>query len=112
LVLYLAFFSIDAGEVWITRSVNSLKSFKTMREDSPKTTLEWFGNGKTPPTYCLTVTDCFTAQGATTFRLKTKGLTIFLDTWLERPTVLPKFLSIEEVPEADYIFISHAHFDQ
>ncbi|KEQ90237.1 hypothetical protein AUEXF2481DRAFT_48834 [Aureobasidium subglaciale EXF-2481] len=55
------------------------------------TTLEWFG--------------------ATTFRLKTRGLTIFLDTWLEKPDVLPHYLSIDQVTEADYIFISHAHFD-
>ena len=50
--------------------------------------------------------------GATTFRLCTNGLTIFLDTWLERPDVLPKYLDINNVTEADYIFISHAHFDQ
>lgn len=25
--------------------------------------------------------------------------------------MLPHYLSIEDVPEADYIFISHAHFD-
>jgi len=43
--------------------------------------------------------------------MKTKGLTIFLDTWLERPSVLPHYLSISQVTEADYIFISHAHFD-
>ncbi|THX49389.1 hypothetical protein D6D06_08572 [Aureobasidium pullulans] len=56
-----------------------------------ETTLEWFG--------------------ATTYRLKAKGLTIFLDTWLEKPSVLPHYLSIDQVTEADYIFISHAHFD-
>jgi hypothetical protein len=50
--------------------------------------------------------------GATTFRLKMCGLTIFLDTWLERPNILPKYLDIEDVTEADYIFISHAHIDQ
>jgi hypothetical protein len=50
--------------------------------------------------------------GATTFRLKICGLTIFLDTWLDRPSVLPKYLVIEDITEADYIFISHAHFDQ
>ncbi|KAF2650003.1 Metallo-hydrolase/oxidoreductase [Lophiostoma macrostomum CBS 122681] len=55
------------------------------------TTLEWFGT--------------------TTYRLKTNGITIFLDTWLERPSVLPKFLDVNAVTEADYIFISHAHFD-
>ncbi|XP_014550240.1 hypothetical protein COCVIDRAFT_31964 [Bipolaris victoriae FI3] len=55
------------------------------------TTLEWFG--------------------ATTFRLKTRGLTIFLDTWLDRPAALPSYISIADVREADYVFISHAHFD-
>lgn len=50
--------------------------------------------------------------GATTYRVKANGLVIFLDTWLERPSVLPKVLAIEDVTEADYIFISHAHFDQ
>lgn len=50
--------------------------------------------------------------GATTFRVKANGLVIFLDAWLERPDVLPKVLAIDDVAEADYIFISHAHFDQ
>ncbi|KAI8241141.1 UPF0173 metal-dependent hydrolase [Colletotrichum sp. SAR 10_99] len=50
-------------------------------------------------------------NGATTFRLKANGLMIFLDTWLEKPSVLPKYLDIDDVAEADYIFISHAHFD-
>lgn len=50
--------------------------------------------------------------GATTYRLKACGLTIFLDTWLDRPSCLDQYLSIEDVTEADYIFISHAHFDQ
>ncbi|KAG7046633.1 hypothetical protein JMJ77_0014858 [Colletotrichum scovillei] len=50
-------------------------------------------------------------ESATTFRVKANGLVIFLDTWLERPTVLPKVLAIDDVDEADYIFISHAHFD-
>ncbi|KAE9378579.1 hypothetical protein N431DRAFT_501171 [Stipitochalara longipes BDJ] len=56
-----------------------------------ETTLEWFG--------------------ATTFRMKTHGLIIFLDTWLERPSSLPSYLAIDGVAECDYIFISHAHFD-
>lgn len=51
-------------------------------------------------------------SGATTFRLKVKGLTIFLDTWLERPSSMPTFLTVNDVEECDYIFISHAHFDQ
>lgn len=50
--------------------------------------------------------------GATTYRLKTKGVTIFLDAWLEKPSVLPSYLRLEDVDDADYIFISHAHFDQ
>lgn len=62
-----------------------------------------------PSSLALQTHDCV---GATTYRLKTNGLTIFLDTWLERPDVLPKVLAIEDVTEADYIFISHAHFDQ
>ncbi|KAL1900671.1 hypothetical protein Sste5346_002396 [Sporothrix stenoceras] len=49
--------------------------------------------------------------GATTFRLKTKGLTIFLDAWLERPSTIPTYIKIDDVTEGDYIFISHAHFD-
>ncbi|RYC90166.1 hypothetical protein BFJ63_vAg7107 [Fusarium oxysporum f. sp. narcissi] len=57
-------------------------------EDS---TLEWFG--------------------ATTFRLRIRGVTVFLDTWLDRPSVLKTYLPVDKVKEADYIFISHAHFD-
>lgn len=53
-----------------------------------------------------------TLAGTTTYRLRTKGVTIFLDTWLDRPSVLPKYIGIDDVIEADYIFISHAHFDQ
>jgi len=44
--------------------------------------------------------------------LKSKGIAIFLDTWLERPSTLPKYLSIDQIEEYDYIFISHTHFDQ
>ncbi|KAG9256518.1 uncharacterized protein F5Z01DRAFT_697194 [Emericellopsis atlantica] len=55
------------------------------------TTLEWFG--------------------AATYRLRTNGLTIFLDAWLDKPAGMPQFLRTDEVEEADYIFISHAHFD-
>ncbi|KAI5845648.1 hypothetical protein DFP73DRAFT_624314 [Morchella snyderi] len=58
---------------------------------SEQTTIEWFG--------------------ATTYRLKTRGLTIFLDTWLDRPSMLPQYLSTSDVAEYDYIFTSHAHFD-
>lgn len=63
-----------------------------------------------PPSFCNAVANQYT--GATTFRLKVKGLTIFLDTWLERPSNITTFLKVEDVEECDYIFISHAHFDQ
>ncbi|KAK3109791.1 hypothetical protein LTR53_016570 [Teratosphaeriaceae sp. CCFEE 6253] len=43
--------------------------------------------------------------------MRAKGLTVFLDAWLERPSKLPQFIDLHEVAEADYIFISHAHFD-
>ncbi|KAJ9419777.1 hypothetical protein QL093DRAFT_2565743 [Fusarium oxysporum] len=49
--------------------------------------------------------------GTTTFRLKWKGLTIFHDTWLEKPAGLKRHLELDEVTELDYIVISHAHFD-
>ncbi|KAF9871028.1 2, 4-dichlorophenol 6-monooxygenase [Colletotrichum karsti] len=59
----------------------------------------------------LTMASTIEWFGATTFRVKANGLVIFLDTWLDRPDVLPKVLAIDDVTEADYIFISHAHFD-
>jgi L-ascorbate metabolism protein UlaG (beta-lactamase superfamily) len=50
--------------------------------------------------------------GCTTFRLKTHGLTLFFDTYLDRPPGLPSVgLSAAEVTDADYVFVSHAHFD-
>ncbi|KAI8651120.1 Lactamase-B domain-containing protein [Fusarium keratoplasticum] len=49
--------------------------------------------------------------GATTYRLRTNGLTIFLDSWLDKPARMPRYLELKDVQEADYIFISHAHFD-
>ncbi|KAI9679695.1 MAG: hypothetical protein M1822_007301 [Bathelium mastoideum] len=62
-----------------------------MLDDEDQATLEWFG--------------------ATTFRLRACGLTIFLDTWLERPSLLPSYMRIVDSGPVDYIFISHAHFD-
>lgn len=76
------------------------------------TTLEWFGKSPSVAYRPDRILTQYYHTGATTFRLKTCGLTIFLDTWLDRPSVLPKYLDIEDVTEADYIFISHAHFDQ
>lgn len=72
-------------------------------------TLEWFGRCACLP--CIDNMLILHHTGATTYRLRAKGLTLWLDTWLERPSSLPRFLSIADVKEADYIFISHAHFD-
>ena len=56
------------------------------------TTLEWFG--------------------CTTFRLRTRGLTLFFDTYLDRPPGLPPVgLSARDVTDAEFVFVSHAHFD-
>ncbi|KAJ5758392.1 hypothetical protein N7520_005548 [Penicillium odoratum] len=49
--------------------------------------------------------------GATTFCLRASGLTIFHDTWLDRPSLMPHYLNINDVTNVDYILISHAHFD-
>jgi L-ascorbate metabolism protein UlaG (beta-lactamase superfamily) len=50
--------------------------------------------------------------GTATFRVKTKGLTLFFDGYLDRlPGVDPVGLSTAEVDEADFVFVSHAHFD-
>lgn len=73
------------------------KSFAKMPSETNKTTLEWSGSSILPkPSSHETNRLCL---GATTFRLKTKGLTIFLDTWLEKPSVMPKYLAIEDVEE-------------
>lgn len=55
-------------------------------------TLEWFGTA--------------------TFRVNTKGLTLFFDAYLDRlPGLDPVGLSTAEVDVADFVFVSHAHFD-
>lgn len=74
------------------------------------TTLEWFGQLKL--LVYSSLADWEKKLGATTFRLRIRGVTIFLDTWLDRPSVLPVYLAVDQVTDADYIFISHAHFDQ
>lgn len=55
---------------------------------------------------------CLQLQGATTFRLQAHGVKIFHDTWLEKPRLMKRYLELDDVQEADYILISHAHFDQ
>jgi L-ascorbate metabolism protein UlaG (beta-lactamase superfamily) len=50
--------------------------------------------------------------GCATFRVRVKGLTLFFDTFVDRiPSAEPVGVSSAEITRADYIFISHAHFD-
>lgn len=56
------------------------------------TTIEWFGT--------------------TTFRVREAGLELFFDAYLDRLLGLPSVgLSIDQVDSADFIFVTHAHFD-
>jgi L-ascorbate metabolism protein UlaG (beta-lactamase superfamily) len=55
-------------------------------------TLEWFGTA--------------------TFRVRDAGLNLFFDAYLDRlPGLEPVGLSTREVGQADFVFVSHAHFD-
>jgi L-ascorbate metabolism protein UlaG (beta-lactamase superfamily) len=59
---------------------------------SDGTTLEWFGTA--------------------TFRIRTRGLALFFDAYLDRlPGLDPVGLSTADVTDADFVFVSHAHFD-
>jgi L-ascorbate metabolism protein UlaG (beta-lactamase superfamily) len=50
--------------------------------------------------------------GTATFRIRTSGVTLFFDAYLDRlPGLEPVGLSTDEVDEADFVFVSHAHFD-
>ena len=50
--------------------------------------------------------------GCATFRVRVNGLTLFFDTYLDRPPGVPAVgMTAGEVDEADFVFISHAHFD-
>jgi L-ascorbate metabolism protein UlaG (beta-lactamase superfamily) len=50
--------------------------------------------------------------GTSTFRLQASGLTLFFDAYLDRvPGLAPVGLSAADVGQADFIFVSHAHFD-
>jgi len=56
------------------------------------TTLEWFGTA--------------------TFRVRADGLDLFFDAYLDRlPGLEPVGLSTAQVDRADFVFVSHAHFD-
>jgi L-ascorbate metabolism protein UlaG (beta-lactamase superfamily) len=59
---------------------------------TPPATLEWFGTA--------------------TFRVRDAGLNLFFDAYLDRlPGLDPVGLSTREVGTADYVFVSHSHFD-
>ena len=55
-------------------------------------TLEWFGTA--------------------TFRIRHAGLDLFFDAYVDRlPGLDPVGLSTAEIDKADFVFVSHAHFD-
>jgi hypothetical protein len=50
--------------------------------------------------------------GCATFRLRTAGLTVFLDAYIDRAPGAPGTgLTADDVDECDWIVIGHAHFD-
>jgi len=52
--------------------------------------------------------------GCATFRLRIRGLTLFFDTYLDGDRVPGSGivgLSVADVDDADFVFVSHAHFD-
>jgi len=50
--------------------------------------------------------------GTATFRVETKGLALFFDAYLDRlPGLEPVGLATADVDAADFVFVSHAHFD-
>ena len=50
--------------------------------------------------------------GCATFRVRVKGLTLFFDTFVDRiPSAEPVGVRSGEITRADFVFISHAHFD-
>src|SRR5664279_5971533 len=56
------------------------------------TTIEWFGTA--------------------TFRVRHGGLELFFDAYLDRlPGLVPVGISTAQVESADFVFVSHAHFE-
>ena len=50
--------------------------------------------------------------GTSTFRVRAGGWTLFFDAYVDRlPGLQPSGLSSSQVDEADFVFVSHAHFD-
>ena len=63
-----------------------------MRDTAPLVTLEWFG--------------------CTTFRLRVGDVTLFLDTFLDRPPVgATGRFALGRRHRSDFLLIGHAHFD-
>src|ERR1700722_8006841 len=51
-------------------------------------------------------------SGTATFRVRRPGLDLFFDGYLDRlPGLDPVGLTTGEVKRADFVFVSHAHFD-
>jgi L-ascorbate metabolism protein UlaG (beta-lactamase superfamily) len=50
--------------------------------------------------------------GCATFRVRTRGLTLWFDTFVDRiPAAEPVGITAEKIDAADLVFVSHAHFD-
>src|SRR5262249_54739924 len=50
--------------------------------------------------------------GCTTFRVRVGSVTLFFDTYLDKAPGVPSGgIASTDVDEADFLFISHAHFD-
>ncbi len=50
--------------------------------------------------------------GCTTFRIRVAGLTLWFDTFVDRvPAAEPVGLRSTDIDDADFVFVSHAHFD-
>lgn len=50
--------------------------------------------------------------GCATFRVRTRGLTLWFDTFVDRvPAAEPVGITVEQINDADMVFVSHAHFD-
>jgi L-ascorbate metabolism protein UlaG (beta-lactamase superfamily) len=50
--------------------------------------------------------------GCATFRLRTAGLTIFLDAYIDRASNAPgSGLTADDIDECDWILVGHSHFD-
>lgn len=50
--------------------------------------------------------------GCATFRVRTRGVTLWFDTFVDRvPAAEPVGITSAEIDDADVVFVSHAHFD-